>query len=163
MFNIKKKISAEDFVILQFNLVVNHTQDFANSLETDKIDFNKGLFIMVYFYIYTYMLMFSLKKDYPIDYINYLREEIIEGYLKTINSTETKQEVRNYYKELETLFNDIFKENSLNPEIFADYIINELFDKNTNIYNTTKLLIMAHISADFKFILDTTNKFKILL
>lgn len=156
----KKKILADDFLVNQVHIASMQTQNFANDLEKD-YKFDKGTFIMIYFYIYIYMLIFSLKKDYPIEFTDWIEEELTEAYIQSINSEVTKNKVRDNYNRLKIRYDTIFQTNTPNPEIFAKDIINLLF--NEKIDAILNLIIFKTISSHFVYIIETINKYKIIL
>ena len=156
----KKNISADNFLVEQVHIAGMQTQNFANNLEKD-YKFDKGTFIMIYFYIYTYMLIFSLKKDYPVKFTDWVEEELTESYIQSINSEITKNKVRDNYKRLKNRYDTIFQNKTPNPEFFAKDIINLLF--NEKIDAILNLIIFKTISSHFVYIIETINKYKIIL
>ena len=156
----KHKVLADDFLITQFNIITIQVQDFADILEK-KYVFDKGAFIMFYFYMYTYILLFSLKKDYPIEFIDWLEEELTEGYIKTIKTEKTKNMIRKNYNYLKSRYDTIVQDNTPNPLLFTKDLIDLLFNGEPDaILSETIFEIISH---HFLFILKTTNQYQIIL
>lgn len=157
-----QNISAEDFLILSFNFAVEHVQNLADKIEEKNLkSFKKGSFIMIYFYIFTYMIMFSLKSKYPIEYINYVEDELTNGYLNSVSKNRAKS-IKKYFVSIRTFFDAEFNNSIPNIETFTRFIIQESFSER--LFDSALFLeIFSSITLDFKFVLNTTNSFNILV
>lgn len=157
-------VSPENFVEIVFALVCNATQGFADSFEKKyKIDFHKGKFIMIYFYIQLYFCLFALKKKYSNEFLQYIREEVTNGYLDTIESLDTKNIINELYNELKSQLDNIFeisyeelKEDPINK--VANLFISNTFENKEHFKDLhTSFNIYKQIATDFQFAFSLNN------
>lgn len=154
-----KKVSAEKFLSLQFKEVCLHAQAFGDKFEKEGFEkFNKGICIMVYFYVYLYLLLYFLKKDYTDEFLDYLKEGITGGYLKDI-PFPTKVNIEKYWSQINKDLDLAFENGFPEPKLIAKLLQVAAFDTEYDAF--LFISIVESLSNDIKDIVESIKKYTV--